>query len=118
VKKEGARYRFSPSDLVNFVRSEFVTWMDRFHYERPGEIEPDPDSEEARIIQEKGLEHERGFLDSLTSQGRLLCDLSEFRDQPGPTLDAMRRGEDVIYQGYLAHDNFAGYPDFFGALQN
>ena len=118
MKKEGARYRFSPSDLVNFVRSEFVTWMDRYHYERPGEIEPDPDTEEAKIIQEKGLEHERGFLDSLISQGRLLCDLSEFRDQPRPTLDAMRRGEDVIYQGYLAHDNFAGYPDFLVRVES
>jgi len=110
--KHNSDYRFSPSDLVNFMRSEFITWMDRYRCEQPGEIEPDPDSEEQRIIQDKGIEHERGFLDSLAAQGRHICDLSEFRDQSAPTLDAMRRGEDVIYQGYLTHDNFAGYPDF------
>ena len=63
MRKDGARFRFSPSDLINFMGSEFVTWMDRFYKECPGEIEPDPDTEEQKIIQDKGLEHERSFLD-------------------------------------------------------
>ena len=41
MRKDGARYRFSPSDLINFMRSEFITWMDRFYREFPDEIEPD-----------------------------------------------------------------------------
>ena len=118
MKKEGARYIFSPSDLMNFVRAEFMTWMDRYHHERQGAIEPDADTEEQKIIQDSGLEHERAFLESLATRGRHVCDLREFRDQPGPTLDAMRRGEDVIYQGYLARDNFAGYPDFLVRVES
>ena len=112
MRKDGARYRFSPSDLINFMQSEFITWMDRFYREFPDEIEPDPDTEEQKIIQDKGLEHERSFLDALSAQGKRVCDLSEFREQAEPTLAAMKRGEDIIYQGYLLNDNFAGYPDF------
>ena len=99
MKKETTWYRFSPTDLVNFVRSEFVTWMDRYHYERPERDRAGPRHRRAEDHLRQGLEHERAFLDSTAAQGGRLCDLREFRDQPGPTLDAMRRGEDVIYQG-------------------
>ena len=81
MRKDGSRLRFSPSDLINFMGSEFVTWMDRFYKECPGAIEPDADTEEDKIIQDKGLEHERAFLGRLAAQGRRLCDLS---GQPGP----------------------------------
>jgi DNA repair exonuclease SbcCD ATPase subunit len=33
-------YLYAPSDLVNFILSEFITWMDRYAWERPSEIEP------------------------------------------------------------------------------
>src|SRR4051794_7580809 len=108
MRKDGALYRFSPTDLVNFMRSDFITWMDRFHLDRPGEIERDADTEEQDLIQKKGVEHEQAFVKSLRAQGRSVCDLSECGDQPEPTLAAMRRGEDIIYQGYLVNGDFAG----------
>ena len=54
MKKEGSRYTFSPSDLIHFMRSEFITWMDRFYRESPGAVEPDPDTEEQRNHPAKG----------------------------------------------------------------
>ena len=30
----------------------------------------------------------------------------------------MRRGEEIIYQGYLACDDFAGYPDFLVRVES
>ncbi len=112
MKRVSAGYLFSPSDLVNFTRSEFITWMDRYAWERPGEVEPDPVTEEQKFIQDLGIEHERAFLDALARRGRSICNLTEFRKRTEPTLDAMRRGEEIIYQGYTAHEDFAGYPDF------
>ncbi len=112
MNRIGNRHLFAPSDLVNFTLSEFITWMDRYAWERPGEVEPDPPSEEQKIIQDKGIEHERAFLDALAAAGRHVCDLSQCRGRPEPTLDAMRRGEEIIYQGYLVDGEFAGYPDF------
>jgi predicted RecB family nuclease len=112
LNRIAGRYLYAPTDLVNFTISEFITWMDRYAWERPGEIEPDPVSEEQKIVQDKGIEHERAFLEHLAADGRRVCDLSAFKGQSAPTLDAMRRGEEIIYQGYLANGEFAGYPDF------
>ena len=73
-----ARYRFSPSDLINYVRSEFITWMDRFYVDHPGEAEPDPDSEEMQIVQDKGIEHELNFVAALTRVLKKSLDHPEF----------------------------------------
>jgi len=70
VKRPAGSYRFSPSDLINYVRSDFITWMDRFTLDRPGEANPDPDSEEMEILQRKGIEHEQDFLAGLKAAGR------------------------------------------------
>jgi uncharacterized protein len=103
---------FSPSDLIQFMRSEFITWMDRFERECPGAIEADPVSEEDRIVQVKGMEHESSFFNSVAAAGRLVTDLSDCGPNTAPTMAAMRRGDEIIYQGHLAYDGFAGYPDF------
>jgi hypothetical protein len=41
VRKDRPLLRFSPADLINFMGSEFVTWMERFYKETPGAIEPE-----------------------------------------------------------------------------
>jgi len=113
MKPRDAGYLFSPTDLTNYMQSEFITWMDRYAWERPAEAEPDEDTEEQRLIQDKGLEHERGFLEALRSQGRKVCAFGpEKREHLAETLAAMRRGEEIIYQGYLEYGEFGGYPDF------
>ena len=93
MKKTKAQNRYSPTDLVNFMRSSFITWMDRYALERPGEVEPDPDTEEQQIIRDKGLEHERAFLGALSAQNRPITDLSEAREHFKETFAAIRRGD-------------------------
>jgi uncharacterized protein len=112
VKRTASRYRFSPSDLVNFVRSDFITWMDRLASECPGLVEPDPDTEEMHFIQDKGIEHERDFMASLKAHGRAVTDFGDQKEHFQTTLAAMRRGDPIIYQAYLQGDVFGGYPDF------
>jgi uncharacterized protein len=92
--------------------------MDRYNLDRPGEVQPDAPSEEQKIIQDKGIEHERAFLSVLTASGKRVCDLGEFRGLLEPTLDAMRRGDEIIYQGYLMDGEFAGYPDFLVRVES
>jgi len=41
VRKDGPLLRFPRADLINFMGSEFVTWMERFCKETPGAIEPE-----------------------------------------------------------------------------
>jgi len=112
VKRPAGSYRFSPSDLINYVRSDFITWMDRFTLDRPGEANPDPDSEEMEILQRKGIEHEQDFLAGLKAAGRGVTDFGGQKLHLPATLAAMRRGDDIVYQGYLENGEFAGYPDF------
>jgi len=30
MKRRGSGYLFSPTDLTNYMQSEFITWMDRY----------------------------------------------------------------------------------------
>jgi len=86
--------------------------MDRFALDHPDEVQPDPDTEEMQMVQDKGIEHERDFLASLKAAGRGVTDFDGQKEHFQATVAAMRRGDEVIYQGYLARDEFAGYPDF------
>ena len=106
------RYIYSPSDLINFMQSEFITWMDRYYLDFPDAVTPDQPAEEQRLIQQAGIEHEAHFLQQLSADGRDVCDVSADQEPSVATLRAMRDGRDVIYQGYLQDGEFAGYPDF------
>ena len=41
MRKEEGALIYSPSDLINFIENEFITWMDRYYLEFPGEVQPD-----------------------------------------------------------------------------
>src|SRR5689334_3934235 len=112
MKRISSSYRFSPSDLISYVRSEFITWMDRCALDHPGEAEPDQDTEEMQLVQDKGIEHELGFLATLKAAGRCVTDFTGQKEHFQATIAAMRRGDEIIYQGYLERDEFGGYPDF------
>jgi predicted RecB family nuclease len=102
---------YSPSDLITYLLSEYVSWMDRFHLEFPNTVQPDQDTEEDRILRAKGEEHERVFLKELVCAGHDILDLKGTRD-PAATLQAMRDGREVIYQATVALGRFAGVADF------
>jgi hypothetical protein len=52
------------------------------------------------VLQQRGLDHERGYVDGLRAQGLTLADLSlnEGDDAVARSVDAMRAGIDVIVQ--------------------
>ena len=112
MKRTARSHRFSPSDLINYTRSEFITWMDRFDLDHPGEVAPDPETEEMQLVQDKGVEHELSFLATLKAAGRVVTDFTGQKEHFQATVAAMRRGDEIIYQGYLERDEFGGYPDF------
>ena len=110
------RYVYSPSDLINFMQSEFITWMDRYYLDFPKAATPDQSTDEQRLIQQAGTDHETAFLLHLRTDGRDVCDISADQEPSVATLRAMRDGRDVIYQGYLQAGEFAGYPDFLARV--
>lgn len=105
---------FSPSDLTKYIESEFVTWMDRYNIEYPGTVQPDEDDPTNILLQKRGQMHEAEFLQELRSQGRDVVDVSNVNKsvQRANTVQAMKEGREVIFQGALQDEHFHGYADF------
>jgi predicted RecB family nuclease len=112
MQKRGAVWMYSPSDLIQFLENEALTWFERFDKERPGVLLRDDESASDRLVQQAGEEHEKRFLDQLRVEHRDLVNLQGVEDAGLKTLEAMRSGREVIYQARLEVGEFAGYADF------
>jgi len=91
--------------------------MTRFSLEHPdlaAEIEQDKD-EMMGLLAQKGNAHELAFLESLKNQygvDNVACISADREIAAGQTLEAMKAGVQVVFQGFLQRENFAGYTDF------
>ena len=83
-----------------------------------GELErPEVEDEQAQLLFRKGLEHEAAYLKSLGEAGKTVrfVELEPDRDwerAARDTVEAMRDGVDVVYQGILLRDGWRGQADF------
>jgi len=66
------------------MESDFITWMDRYHREHPGELTPDETDESLMILAKKGIEHEKAFLASLQAEGKDVCVIARRTDAAIP----------------------------------
>lgn len=112
-KKDGVIY-YSASDIVNYLDCEHLTTLDIVNLETP--LPQAGNDEEAILFQDKGLDHERAYLDHLRRQSLRVADISVFKDSLGEkvaaTREAMKSGTDIIYQAALRDDCFIGHADF------
>ncbi|MBW1801988.1 MAG: TM0106 family RecB-like putative nuclease, partial [Deltaproteobacteria bacterium] len=110
---------FSASDLTNFLDCRHLTTLDLKNLETP--LQKADDDAQAKLIQEKGFQHEERYLDLLRRAGGRVADLqSETRDPDEAvraTADAMTQGFDIIYQACLRSDPIFGYADFLRRLE-
>ena len=102
----------SPSDLSAFLSCRHRTGLDlavAHHVLTP----PTRDDVFAQGLRERGLEHERGYLEWLRGGGREVVDLADLRGQAAEaaTHQAMARGAAVIYQAALSGEGWRGYAD-------
>lgn len=112
MHKRDGRLVLSPTDLTLFMESEFITWMDRYDLECPGAATPDSESGTKLLLQKKGIEHEKQFLDQLVRKNVSIANLDNANDRFTATVAAMFEGHDVIYQAALRDDDFVGFADF------
>ena len=114
MKLEDGGLRLSASDLANHLACGHVTTLDRGlaegRWPKPDRYRP-----EAEVLAQRGLEHERAYLEHLQRQGRRLV---RGPDEEVPTasgldrtLAGMREGADVIVQATLAHGRWLGIAD-------
>lgn len=111
MQKRNGVLIYSPSDLSQFFRSPYVSWIKRYNVERPGaQIAREPDA--ARdLLSRKGDEFERQELARLKQEGTVV-EIGRGETAFAETIKAMRAGADVIFQAALRKENFEGYADF------
>jgi predicted RecB family nuclease len=105
---------YSATDLVNFLDCPHCTALDLIDFIDP--LPKSEDSDEAKLIQAKGFEHEKRYLEKLRARGEGIVDLSgtslDLDGKVQATLSAMQSGAAVIYQAALRDGQFFGYADF------
>lgn len=113
MRDVGGALLFSASDLVNFLGCPHATKLDLRQLIAP--VKLPPDDEQAVLLQEKGIVHERAYLARLREEGRTVCEIPDegsLAERVARTRAAMAEGPDVIYQGALHRGPWHGFSDF------
>jgi predicted RecB family nuclease len=104
---------FSATDLVNFLGCRHATFLDRRHLDQPMRLgEEDP---LLVLLQQKGIAHEQWYLEKLKAEGHEIVEIAGEGPQAGrhaATIQAMRAGAEIVYQGALTAGQWQGYADF------
>ncbi|MBI3746741.1 MAG: TM0106 family RecB-like putative nuclease, partial [Chloroflexi bacterium] len=110
----------SATDLVGYLACDHLATLELGRvaglWERPDRR----DDPTIALIQEKGDLHESAYLDRLRLEGRSVVEIAKdglttveaLTDAAAATLDAMRRGADVIYQATFFDGRWRGHADF------
>src|SRR3546814_17417702 len=73
MQKRDEATLFSASDLVNFMGCTHATVLDIRQLDHP--VEVGADDEQTQLLQEKGMEHERAYLERLRAEGRSITEI-------------------------------------------
>lgn len=120
MRKIDGALRLSASDLMRFKGCRHATSLDLRLIE-VGDVRPGEDAAEALLLQRQGDEHELAFLDQLKESGRRIVEIPKdgipLEESVRLTLEAMRDGPDVIFQGALLDGAWGGYSDFLERVE-
>ncbi|MGL4437903.1 MAG: hypothetical protein ACRCUE_01400 [Bosea sp. (in: a-proteobacteria)] len=78
MQKRNGTILFSASDLVNFMGCTHATFMDLRQLEIA--VTFSEDDEQTKLLQQKGIEHERAYLQRLRVQGLTVVDIDSGAD--------------------------------------
>lgn len=116
----GDELRLSASDLMRFKGCRHATALDLRLIE-VGDLAPSEDGAEAELLQKLGDEHELAFLEKLKADGRSVIEIPKDRisleESVRLTLEAMKAGPDIIFQGALLDGAWGGYSDFLERVE-
>jgi predicted RecB family nuclease len=101
---------FFATDLTNFLACRHLTAVERLAAHKLAR-RPYFDDPMLELLRQRGLEHERAYVDSLRSGARVVEISRNAPDAFDATLRAMRDGADVVVQAKLEHGRWAGWAD-------
>src|ERR1700730_14866585 len=100
VRLQNNSLTFSATDLVNFLGCSHATYLDRRNLDAP--VEFGTEDPLLALLQGKGLAHERRYLQKLQKEGREVVEIpgkGSQAERRAATIEAMKSGAQVIYQG-------------------
>ena len=110
---ESDKIIFSPSDLTQFMDSPFASWMEHLAITHQDLLPaPDKNDELLGVLHDMGNQHESEILEGFEASGLTVANLDKRTDSYQATLEAMKKGVDIIYQAHLELLPFRGYADF------
>lgn len=114
-KNKNNQFIYSASDLVNFLLCPSITKYDIQNLETP--LIKVEDDEYSKILQQKGFEHEKNYLNELKNKFNNVIDIETTSQKSHQqafenTLSAMSQGVDIIFQAFFQVDNRIGHVDF------
>src|SRR4051812_3338719 len=105
---------YSATDLVNFLGCAHSTVLDLAQLGAVADL-PRADDEYLDLLQIKGVEHEKAYLEILRATRASIAEIPvgpSLNERVTLTRQAMASGADVIYQGALLAPPWHGYSDF------
>lgn len=106
------KWIYSPSDLITYLESPFLSWLNRYDKEFPGRLQKDEDDEVMELFARKGLEHEAQYLKKLKDDGLKVLEIENNNEAFRNTLRGIETNPDIIFQAALQLGCFRGYADF------
>jgi hypothetical protein len=112
MRMSGSAIDLSASDLSGFLSCIHLTALDlavvRGEREPPTWVDP-----VLIVLRERGLDHERGYVEELRAQGLSITDLDGIMGENAVARsgEAIRTGVDVILQPTLRNGRWFGRPD-------
>jgi uncharacterized protein len=108
--------RLSASDLAHFLACRHLTALDLAVASRARDRPATKEDPRLERIRERGIAHEAAYVQRLRDQGLGVVDLNDipFRETDraiAATRQAMQRGDEIIVQACLDHDQWFGYAD-------
>ena len=113
MKANAQTIRLSASDLSNHLACSHLTALD-LGVATGQRTAPKWHSPDAWVLQQRGMEHEKAYLDHLERQGIPITDLREIDDDStalAETIAAMQQGVAAIAQATLANGRWFGRAD-------
>lgn len=114
MRLEGQQVLLSASDLMRFMSCNHATALDlRFAKGEP--LTPADDTEDAKILQKQGDEHESRYLEKLKAEGRSVVEFDRDGGLAGAaraTREALLKAPDVLFQGAFFDSPWGGWSDF------
>lgn len=113
MQKTTEQVLYAPSDLMVFLGCPHASFLDVKALS--GERDRSATSKSDELFQQKGLEHEDKYLQSLKADGKSVVEIPKegnLQERADQTLEAITAGAEVIFQGVFFEAPWRGDADF------